>query len=168
MVLVREDESGFRAFCIHSHIGWIKVRFSTYSRSISEPNLDTVCRDMTPSDVTSYWRVNDAPCWALYISACGRHVLLHVRARGLCDRTGPGPSKRRRAFEIGVSPNLSGPRPSLSKLFVILSNDRGPTRARQIAVTCVDPHPGRTHANTRGGSRRGPTSGLDYTHCPLR
>ena len=27
MVPVREDESGFRAFCIHSHIGWIKVRF---------------------------------------------------------------------------------------------------------------------------------------------
>jgi hypothetical protein len=36
MVPVREDESGFRAFCIHSHIGWIKVRFSTYSRSISD------------------------------------------------------------------------------------------------------------------------------------
>ncbi len=27
MVPVREDESGFGAFCIHSHIGWIKVRF---------------------------------------------------------------------------------------------------------------------------------------------
>ena len=27
VVPVREDESGFRAFCIHSHIGWIKVRF---------------------------------------------------------------------------------------------------------------------------------------------
>ena len=27
MVPVREDGSGFGAFCIHSHIGWIKVRF---------------------------------------------------------------------------------------------------------------------------------------------
>ena len=27
MVPVREDESGFRAFCIHSHIGWIKLLF---------------------------------------------------------------------------------------------------------------------------------------------
>ncbi len=88
MVPVREDESGFRAFCIHSHIGWIKVRFSTYSRSSSPTSETNYGYRMPrhdhlrlPSDVTSYWRVC-APCWALYISACGRHVLRAVVSIG--------------------------------------------------------------------------------------